>query len=168
MKKLISKICEIKIVRKCLDNEAFVQFIKFGIVGFSNTVLSYLIYLFVLWALKSFGWHFDYVIANIAGFVISVAWSFFWNSKYVFKEKEGTQRVWWKALVKTYVSYSFSGLVVDNFLAILLVDLFGVPKLIAPIICLLITVPLNFVMNKFWAFRDKKDKALDGNNGSET
>lgn len=159
MKNLINKICSIKLVRKVLDNEGLMQFIKFGIVGFTNTVLSYVIYVLTLWALKPHGLHFDYIIGNLLAFVISVAWSFIWNYKFVFTDVDESERVWWKALIKTYISYAFSGLVVDNVLAIMLVDLFHVPKLISPIICLLITVPLNFIMNKFWAFKsDKKDK----------
>ena len=52
----------------------------------------------------------DYLIAQLIGFVLSVLWSFYWNNKMVFVQEEGQQRVWWKALLKTYVSYSFTGL----------------------------------------------------------
>jgi putative flippase GtrA len=34
------------------------------------------------------------------------------------------------------------------------VQLFGVNKVIAPVVNLLITIPLNFLINKFWTFRN--------------
>jgi putative flippase GtrA len=36
------------------------------------------------------------------------------------------------------------------------VGFFGVSKLIAPILNLLVSVPVNFLLNKFWAFRTKE------------
>ena len=48
----------------------------------------------------------------------------------------------------TYVSYSFSGILLNGVLLVLWVQVFQISKLIAPIINLLFTVPLNFVMNK--------------------
>ena len=46
--------------------------------------------------------------------------------------------------------------VVFNILSVVLVGFFGVSKLIAPILNLLISVPVNFLLNKFWAFRTKE------------
>ena len=56
-------------------------------------------------------------------------------------------------LIKTYISYAFTGLFLNSILSLLWVEVFGIPKIIAPIINLLVSVPLNFIMNKFWAFR---------------
>lgn len=97
---------------------------------------------------------YDYLFAQIAGFVISVLWSFYWNSKMVFTLEEGKQRSVWKALVKTFVSYSFTGLFLNSFLLLLWVKVLGISEFIAPLINLLVTVPLNFIMNKLWAFKN--------------
>ena len=35
------------------------------------------------------------------------------------------------------------------------IDACGVSEYVAPIINLLVTVPLNFLLNKFWAFKAK-------------
>lgn len=125
------------------------QFIKFGIVGLSNTIISYVVYV-VLVYLKM-----HYILANIMGFLVSVLNAYYWNNKYVFKEQEGEQRVWWKTLGKTFMSYAGTGLVLSNVLLVVWVDWLGISEIIAPIINLLITVPLNFIMNKYWAFRQK-------------
>ena len=143
--------------KKQTKMELLIQFIKFGIVGVTNTVVSYVINvatLFLLGHAHIFQcW--DYIIANTVAFILSVLWSFYWNNKLVFVLEEGKQRSVWKALLKTYVSYSFTGLFLNSILLILWVQVVGISEFIAPIINLLISVPLNFVINKFWAFKQK-------------
>lgn len=126
------------------------QFIKFGVVGVSNTFVSYFTY--VLMCMMGFNFH----IGNLAGFVIGVLNSFYWNNRYVFKIEENESRTWWKALAKTFVSYGFSGLVVTEILLIFWINVIGVSSYVAPILNLFITVPLNFMLNKLWAFKKEK------------
>lgn len=137
---------------------ALYQFVKFGIIGVSNTVISYAVYLAVLLPLQQKNWfpRADYIIANAVAFVISVFWSFCWNRRYVFTAGEGEHIPYWRALIKTYISYAFTGLFLNTVLSILWVRLLGVPKAIAPIFNLLLSVPINFLMNKYWAFRKEK------------
>ena len=65
---------------KMLNKNTIFQFIKFGIVGVSNTAISLAIYYIIYWINPKW-----YMIGNVAGWVISVANAFFWNNKYVFK-----------------------------------------------------------------------------------
>ena len=133
-----------------------VQFVKFGIVGVSNTVVSYVIYLVTIWLMAPYHVSWDFYFGNIVAFVLSVLWSFYWNNRYVFTLKEGEERNLGKTLLKTYASYAFSGLVLSNVLSFVWVNLFGISKVIAPLFNLLISVPINFFMNKLWAFRSEK------------
>ncbi|MFQ9587792.1 MAG: hypothetical protein ACLRZS_15335 [Mediterraneibacter gnavus] len=48
-----------------------IQFIKFGLVGVSNTVVSYVINIGTLLLLKGFRLSFDYIIANVIAFLLS-------------------------------------------------------------------------------------------------
>ena len=142
--------------KELTDNvyETFMQFIKFGIVGLSNTGISYLIYAgSLIWFrhLNMFS-ESDYLIAQFVAFILSVLWSFYWNNKYVFDDV-GRERNIVQALLKTYISYAFTGLFLNSILAVLWVQVFDINKMFAPIINLLISVPINFVMNKFWAFK---------------
>lgn len=142
-------------ILQLVKSKSIIQFIKFGIVGVSNTLISYVLYsggLIVFREACLFG-QADYLIAQIVAFVVSVAWSFYWNNKFVFKMEAGKKRSIWKALLKTYISYSFTGLFLSSILLILWVQIFRISEFIAPIINLLITVPLNFIINKFWAFK---------------
>ena len=136
------------------------QFVKFGMVGLSNTVISYVIYVGALLMFQKNDWleTVDYLIAQVIAFVLSVLWSFYWNNKYVFKQDEDEERNILHALLKTYISYAFTGLFLNSVLSWIWVEIVHIPKLFAPIINLLISVPLNYVMNKFWAFGKKNEK----------
>lgn len=147
-----------KVCRRSLTEEifsVFMQFVKFGIVGISNTLISYVLYagsllIFKKFAIMPVG---DYLIAQIIAFALSVLWSFYWNNKMVFVREEGKKRSVMKALLKTYVSYSFTGLFLNSILLALWVQVFHMSEFLAPIINLLISVPVNFLINKFWAFK---------------
>lgn len=142
----------LSIAGKKLDEgqwKAFWQFVQFGIVGLSNTLISYVVYLICI----SFGMH--YLLASVVGFVVSVQNAFYWNNKYVFQAEEGEKRIVWKAWIKTFLSYASTGLVLANILLVLWVDVLHIPEALGPVLNLLITIPLNFILNKLWAFRKK-------------
>lgn len=131
----------------------YVQFIKFAIVGVSNTFIAYVINVFCLWILRGYQLNIDYIIGNVMSFLLSVLWSFYWNEKYVFTIDEGEQRNRKKALLKTYISYGFTGILLNNFLSYIWISQLAVSKYFAPLLNLIISVPVNFLMNKFWAFK---------------
>lgn len=139
--------------------DKFVQFIKFGIVGVTNNVIFYVVNIAVLFLFKKRAFEWDYMVANIAGFLISVLWSFFWNNKFVFKTGESEKRSVWKTLLKTYMAYGFTGIILNNVLSYVWIEVFGISKFIAPLINLFLTVPVNFMLNKLWAFRTTKTEA---------
>lgn len=124
------------------------QFVKFGMVGLSNTLISYIVYVFLV-ALSV-----HYLVASVMGFLISVVNAYYWNDKYVFQEEE-QKRVWWKAFLKTFMAYAGTGLILNNILLILWVNVLEIHEMIGPVLNLFITIPLNFLLNKYWAFRTK-------------
>jgi putative flippase GtrA len=147
-----------KLVKRDLTNKIyqnFMQFVKFGIVGLSNTIISYVIYVVSLLLFQQIGILINsgYLVAQVIAFLLSVLWSFYWNNKIVFSLQEGEERSVFKALIRTFISYSFTGLFLNSILLIFWVKVMHVSEFIAPIINLLVSVPLNFVINKFWAFK---------------
>ncbi len=147
-----------KIANKEISEKKFLeytQFVKFAIVGMSNTIISYILYLVSLLILQKYKIfpNIDYIISQMTAFVISVFWSFWWNRKIVFKKNEKEKLFWWKSLWRTYVAYSFTGLFLNSLLLILWVRFFHISEVIAPFINLIFSVPLNFIINKFWTFR---------------
>ena len=131
---------------------AIAQFVKFGIVGVSNTLISLGVYQLCL-----HGFQLHYQLANVISFVVSVTNAYYWNSRYVFGNgAPHTLRQHARAYGKAFLSYGGTFLL-GTALLTLWVEACGISKSIAPVINLLITIPLNFVLNKFWAFRKKNE-----------
>ena len=98
-----------------------------------------------------------YLVAGSVGFLVSVINAYYWNNKYVFRTEDSEKRVWWKVFVKTFIAYAGTGLVLNNLLLIFWINLCGIPEMIGPIINLFVTIPINFVLNKFWTFGKEKE-----------
>lgn len=123
------------------------QFIKFGIVGVSNTLISLAVYyIFVLIDTNL------YMLGNVVGWIVSVLNAFYWGNRVVFKQESNTRREILTRLLKSYISYGGTFLL-STLLLWLEVNCWGVSEWLAPIVNLIITIPLNFVINKLWTFR---------------
>ena len=129
-----------------------IQFIQFGIIGVINTVLSYLITNGCYYAL---GLHEQ--ISNIIAFVITVPISFMLNGKFTFSKAQ-KERSFLKPLLKVYASYSVTGIFLAAILLHIEENILGIPHYIATLINLVITVPVNFLLNKFWVYKDKQEE----------
>lgn len=124
--------------------KVFVQFIKFGLIGVVNTGIYLAVYyIFVFLSEKL------YLIGNMAGFGISVLNAYYWNNKFVFKK---TEKKTLRPLFKLYISYG-STFLLSTFLLYVMVDVLHVSAIVGPLVNLTITIPLNFIMNKYWAFK---------------
>lgn len=124
-----------------------IQFTKFGIVGLSNTVISLIVYWVCYYVLNI-----HYQISNIIAFVISVTNAYYWNNKYVFKKENSKDENLIKSYTKVFLSYG-STFLLGTVLLYLWVDCLAISAGIAPVINLIITIPLNFLLNKLWAFK---------------
>ena len=127
-----------------------VQFIKFGLVGVSNTAVSMAVYYLFLWMDERL-----YMVGSILGTILSILNAFIWNDLFVFTGNPRDLKSVLIRLGKTYISYGGTSLL-SNVLLWLEVALLNVSKIYAPIVNLLITIPLNFIINKFWTFRTEK------------
>ena len=160
-----------------IENSRFsplVQFIKFGLVGISNTLISYgieMLCYYVLLKNASFpllcgllkalgisasGEQVRIAVVTIIAFLVSVTNSFYWNSRYVFKqeEKRSTAQLI-GSYFKTMASYAVTGLLLSPAIKMWLSNA-GTPYWLAALGSLVISIPLNYLLNKFWAFRKTK------------
>ena len=128
-----------------------IQFIKFVAVGTINTVLSYAITNVCYYLL-----HWNEQICNIIAFIITVYISFVLNGKFVFNENV-EKTTFWKSLIKVYASYSITGLFLTAILLYVEEQILGIPHYIATLMNLVITIPINFLLNKFWAYKNKSN-----------
>ena len=159
-------ICEMK--------KGFWQFVKFVLVGVSNTLISEGVYVLLVY----FKVH--YLLAGFIGFTLSVCNAYYWSSRYIFKEGR-EHRVWWKMLLKTYLAY-FWGYLASGVLLVFWIEIVDISNWMVPLavwfaehgvesfdaqflgsvlaagINLLITVPMNFFINKYWAYGQKTER----------
>ena len=171
-------------IKALLQNEKLsplIQFIKFGLVGVSNTAISYgiemlcyyvlfkntkfigILNLLALLGISTDDNNVKIVITTVIAFVVSVSNSYFWNNRYVFGSGKKSFSEHFKTYFKTFACYGITGLILSPIIKILLTKI-SVPFFIASLGALVITIPLNFVMNKFWAFKSKPTKDEENEN----
>ena len=72
----MSVLDQLKGINKDNWKEVLVQFIKFGIIGASNTLVSTSIYYVFIWIDPKL-----YFLGNVVGWIVSVFNSFYWNNR---------------------------------------------------------------------------------------
>lgn len=132
------------IIKKIKDKFTDIQFLRFALVGVSNTAVSYAAYLITIWLSSG-----RYILGNIMGFIVSTFNAYILNSKFVFKKR--TDKINISHLLKTFLSYGIT-FFANTALLYMLVDVLDVSKLIAPLIDSAIIFSTNFVLNKFWVY----------------
>ena len=131
-----------------------VQVLLFALVGFSSALVNLGIYNLVLWGLQRLCLFpgIDFLVALFFGFVISVAWAFWFNRRYVFRAPGAP---WKESLIKVYITYSITGIGLSSLLSLLWVSVFHIPKETVTILNDVLCFPVNFLLNKYWSFRKK-------------
>jgi len=119
------------------------QFVKFGIVGVSNTLIAFAVYTLLL---KVFGvW---YVAASGIGFAVGAVNGFLWNRAWTFRGHVGDALT----PVRWFVVQS-CGLLLDLGLVYLFVDGAGLDELVGQAATTVIVTLITFFVNRAWTFR---------------
>jgi putative flippase GtrA len=121
----------------------FKQFINFGLVGFSNLLVAYSAYAILL----LFGIHPQ--IANLFSFAVSVANAYLLNRFWVFRKSETSRTSTPLKFIAVYGGNLGLGIV----LLYLYTDVWHLNPYLAPFLSLPLTVPVNYLLNKYWVFR---------------
>ena len=128
--------------RACLYKNAFIQFIKFSMVGVLNTAVFYAGY-FLLLRLGVF-----YPVALTVATTVGIANSYVLNRIFTFKSKEKV----FSQKIKFVAVYAIQWLF--NLLAVvILVQWMSFSPEIAGLIALVPSVCISFFGHKFWTFR---------------
>ena len=138
--------------RRRVSAPVLVQFVKFGIVGVSNTVLTLVLYTILL---KVFGvW---YLAASAIGFVAGATNGFLLNRRWTFREHVGDAftPVRW-AIVQG------CGLGIDEVLLYLFVHDAHLDKLLAQVFATAVVTVTTFFVNRAWTFRVHAPVVADG------
>lgn len=119
----------------------FERFTKFSLVGALTTFSGYFIYLFFLFFFSPMT---SYVLSFITGIALSLAL----NAKYTFATKPTAL----KALA--YAIFYAASMGLGAGILTIAIDFMGVAPRLAPLLVLLVTVPVNFLCTQYILARD--------------
>lgn len=123
--------------------ENWFSFIKFLLIGMSNTIILFAVYYIVILIAGS-GY---YLAGQTVGYFLGVVNSYIWNSRFVFKGgKAGAA-----AFVKMCLCYLLTYFIQAGLLY-LQVNILHISEYVAPVIAVIITTVINYFLNKFFAF----------------
>jgi dolichol-phosphate mannosyltransferase len=140
--------------RYFLKYPALKQFTKFCLVGFFNTAIDFLVYLFLTRLFIIY-----FVLANACSFLVAVTWSFIFNKYWTFRNGE-------KKIKKQYLQFLFInviGLILNTLILYTFVTYFNLYDLLAKALAIVIVLFWNFGMNRYWTFGEKKCIIKDNN-----
>jgi putative flippase GtrA len=128
------------------------QFVKFGIVGVSNTALFLAIYTLLVRELGVF-----YLLASAIAFAVGAANGFLLNRRFTFPGhvRDALTPVRWTIV-------QACGLGCNELLLFLLVTGVGVDKLLGQAVAIGFVVVLTFFANRAWTFRMPAEQAAGG------
>ena len=124
----------------------FKQFVKFCLVGLTNVIVDFSVYIALTRLIIFFRSH--YLVANLISFSLAVSWSFVFNRVWTFKNKE-------KQIILQYFKFflfSAVGLGLHTLILYTLVDYFDFYDILAKAIAVVLVTFWNFSANKFWTF----------------
>lgn len=126
------------------------QFYKFGIVGVSNTIVDFLVYVLLTRTLLFFSEHF--YLANVLSFSIAVTNSFYWNRKWTFRSTDSRRTLQY---FKFFV-VNIAGLGINTGLLYVLVRYADMYDVFAKILAIGVALFWNFFINRLWVFTEKE------------
>jgi putative flippase GtrA len=127
-----------------IKHKSLIQFIKFGIVGISNTLLTALI----IWILLRVLHCSDY-FSNFAGYIVGLLNSFIWNRKWTFESKTKVSITIFKFIVTFAISYLFQ---LGNLYVLL--HFTHIDSYICQLISIVVYTLINFILNKNYTFKN--------------
>ena len=120
------------------------EIVRFLVGGASTTAVSYVAYLLLLKLMP-------YAYAYSAAYVLGIAWSYLVNTVFVFRRTPSLVRATLFPLV--YLAQY----VVGMGLLVVLVDVLHVPKVAAPLVVIVLTLPLTYVLSRHVITTTPKD-----------
>ncbi|WP_175990115.1 GtrA family protein [Bacillus sp. Marseille-Q1617] len=117
------------------------MFLKFGTVGFFNTLItlgSYTLFIYI---------GINYLAANVLGYFLGVLNSYYWNKKWVFRDRTKKASVFFKFITVNILTLTF-----NTFTLYILVDQLGFHPVIANVFAVGAGLALNYIMNVKWTF----------------
>lgn len=125
------------------------EFVKFAIVGVTNTVIDFSIYFFLTRFVTFFQRADHFLIANVIAFSIAVTNSYAWNRRWTFRNSPGSIA----RQFPIFLAVNLIGLSLNEGSLYLLVRSFHLYDLFGKVIAICLSTTSNFLLSRFWAFK---------------
>ena len=111
------------------------EFLRFLIAGSLNTIISYIVYLLLLYYLP-------YLLAYSMAYAIGLLFSFYLNAKFVFKVPVTFKKILF------YPSIYLVQYLLGLFILYIAVNFFQISEKLSLLISIFITIPITFILNR--------------------
>ena len=111
------------------------EFLRFLIAGSLNTIISYIVYLLLLYYLP-------YLLAYSMAYAIGLFFSFYLNAKFVFKVPVTFKKILFYPSI--YLVQYLLGLLI----LYIAVNFFQISEKLSLLISIFITIPITFILNR--------------------
>lgn len=118
-----------------------VSFLKFCVVGVSNTILSLIIY----WILNMIG--INYLVSSTIAYLMGIFNGYMLSSRFVYNKKQS-----FNTGVKFFTVYGIS-LLLNLLIMYLLVEVILFDKMIAQAVAVIVNTFFNYIINSVWTFK---------------
>lgn len=117
------------------------RFIKFSLVGASNTLITIIAYWIFINLFKM-----NFLLSNTIAYVLGIVNSYFWNTRWVFKDSSANNTI-----IK-FIIVNIIALAASNLCIFILVKNMNSNMYISQIVAIGFSMVINFVLNKTWTF----------------
>lgn len=125
-----------------------VRIFRFAIIGMLNALITAI----VIWAMmQAMTFEYDYLVANIVGYVIAQTHNFIWSKYWIFPTKDKKNSLW-KQLLFFCTAFGLAYSTQVLFL-IVLVECADVNEYLAQFLGLFVYGAVNFIVNRKITFR---------------
>ena len=130
-----------------LAHRTFRQLVKFGLVGATGFIINVSVFAFSLRVLEV-----HYRLAYVFAFCVAVSNNFVWNRLWTFRQQRRGSHVAMQG------ARFFAVSLLAATAGFVLLELFvraGLPKIPAEMLAVALVVPISFLGNKHWSFRQR-------------
>lgn len=117
------------------------RFIKFSLVGASNTLITIVAYWIFINLFKM-----NFLLSNTVAYVLGIVNSYFWNTRWVFKDSNANNTV-----IK-FIIVNIVALAASNLCIFILVKNMNINMYISQVVAIGFSMVINFILNKTWTF----------------
>ena len=122
--------------------------ILYGIIGSCSAGLDFVIYTILVQLVGM-----PYLAANCISVLVGISVSFLMNRNYNFKVRDHVGRRF-----ATFLAVGLFGLLLSNLILYLCIDIWGMHKIIAKILSIVLVVGVQFIINKYVTFKPSSQR----------